>query len=160
MKIISNLTRLFLLEVIILTVISSYVFAQETGGPPPPPIDVKITAENIPQVGEEVKLKIEVIPQEDMHIDIRCLLPEGIRLVEKKGFMVRPCIGRERYRKETQTRYREAVGLWVGPLEGGITREFVFRVMIPDKKRYPFVVCVDALARWGSKEEILIIDIE
>lgn len=159
-KISKSIQSIFLVTGVIWAIFSFCAFTQEGGGPLPPPVEIEFTTENTPRVGEEVTLRLKVTPLEDMHADISCLLPEGIRPIREKGIIVRPCMDREWHRREQQTRYMEAVELWVGPLEGGITKEFVFRVVIPDKERYELIARVEALAKWGVKEEVLVIDIE
>lgn len=158
MKKILKCIQLMLLVIGVTFVVSSYIFVQESG-PLPPPVDIEFTMEDIPRVGEEVTLRLKVTPQEDMHADISCLLPEGIESIREKGLMVRPYRDR-RYGEQQQTRYRQAIELWVGPLKGGATKEFVFRVKVPDKERYELIARAEALAKWGVKEEILVIDIE
>lgn len=141
-----------------------YGLAQEIGlaaaGPQPPPVEINFSIGTIYRVGEEVELKIKVTPKEDMHADISCLLPWGIEPVREEGLMLRPYIGRYPPDIQRQSRYRQEVALWLGPLAGGIAKEFSFRVVIPDKERYEFIARVQALAKWGLKEKSLIIDIQ
>ncbi len=132
--------------------------AASTGGPLPPPVDINFTLENIPSVDEEVVLKLTVTPLEDMHADISCLLPEGIQLVREQGIMVLPA--RDRYFPDTsqeKTLYFEAIELYVGPLQANTTKEFTFRVIIPDNQIYELIARVEALAKWGVREEVLMI---
>ena len=144
-------------------ILCSCGLAQEIGagaaGPQSPPVDITFTVGTIFRVGEEVELKIKVTPQEDMHADISCLLPRGIEPVREEAVIVRPYRGRYPHDIKRRTNYMEAVALWTGPLEGGRTKEFSFRVVIPDKERYEFIARVQALAKWGVKEKSVIIDI-
>jgi hypothetical protein len=59
-----------------------------------------------------------------------------------------------------QKEYRFAAGLWVGPLRAGKTKEFIFHIKIAQKGSYQLVCIVDALAKWGVKEQPLIVNIE
>ena len=165
MKKISKFTQsIFLVTGVIWAILSSYGLAQEIGtgaaGPLSPPVDIEFSVGNISGVGEEVELKIKVTPQEDMHVDISCLLPWGIEPIRERGVMVRPYRSREPYDIEREMRYMEAIQLWVGPLEAGVTKEFSFRVVIPDKERYEFIARVEALAKWGVKEKVFGIEIK
>ena len=135
------------------------VFAQGSGEPQPPPVNIEISMRTISKVGGTVELKIKVTPEEDMHADISCLLPEGIKPVREKGVIVRPCMEREGLDLQQQTRYMEAIELWVGPLEAGATKEFSFQVLIPDKEKYEFIARVEALAKWGVKERVFAVQL-
>lgn len=151
---------------IILTIFFPSTFAQEGGGPLPPPVEIEFTAENTPIVGEEVTLKLIVIPLEDIHADISCLLPEGVRLVEEGVTVCRhnphDDIGRYLYGFdiEDRLRYTREVQLWSGPLEGRITKEFFLQVVVPDKKRYELIIQVEILGEWLVKEKSVVIDID
>lgn len=140
------------------------VFAGEikanTSEPLPPPIDIKFTLENVPIEGGEAIVKLKVTPSEDMHADISCLLSEAVEPVKEGEVVVRPYVGRHPSAGQQSTIYAETVELWVGFLEAGITKEFTFRVIIPDKNRYELIAVVEALAKWGMKEQSLVIDIE
>jgi hypothetical protein len=131
-----------------------------TGGPLPPPVNIEFTVVNTPQAGEETMLKVIVTPLEDMHADISCVLPEGVRLVMEEGLMLHPYMDRHLYNEQEFPLHREAIGLWVGPLAGGESKEFAFRVVISDRGSYGFLAIVEALSKWGIKKEVLVIDIK
>ncbi|TBR18799.1 hypothetical protein EPO66_01135 [bacterium] len=154
---------LFLLG-IISALPSSIIFAQIPGssdsGIPTPPVNIIFTTQNTPQIDVETTLILKVTPLEDMHADISCFLPEGIEPVRENGILARPYANRQQHNQGQQPRYRYAIELWVGPLSAGITKEFTFRVKVPDNKRYELLARVEALAKWGVKEEPLVINIE
>lgn len=96
-----------------------------------------------------------------MHVEITCLLPEGIEPVREKGILVRPYTDNREGRNIDQAmKYTEAVDLLVGELNAGITKEFSFRVVIHNKQKYEIIARVSALVKWGEKEEVLKIDME
>ena len=163
-KIPKILSLVFAAPIIIWTIFLSQGFTQDigtsSGGLQPPPIDIAFTLENSPQAGQEAVLKLKVIPFEDMHADISCLLPEGIEPVREAGVMVRPYEEKHWRNRQQQPSHIEVVQLWVGPLTAGTTKEFVFRVKVPDKERYELIARVEALAKWGIKEEVLVIEIK
>lgn len=133
---------------------------EKRGGRLPPPVDIEATTENTPQVNQEVTLIIRVNPLEDMHADISCLLPEGVKAVRQEGIMVQPCMDRYLHEGHTEKRYNEAVGLWVGPMQGNTIKEFRFKVVMLEKEKYEFIVRFEALAKWGVKEQVFVIDLE
>ncbi len=149
---------------IILRIFSSIGFAQtpvtSANAPQPPPVDIVFTAVNTPIAGQELILTLKVTPLEDMHADISCLLPEGVEPIREDGIMVRPYMDRQPHNQEQQIRYRYAIGLWVGPLTANTAKEFTFRVKASDKGNYGLIAHVEALAKWGIKEEPLAINIE
>ena len=144
-------------------IIFSSVLAQEISPAParplPPPIDIEFDAETTPIAGEETELKLKIIPLENMHTDISCLLPQGVEPVREEGAIVQPCRQEHLLYSQPETIYIEAIRLWVGPLKANIAKEFTFRVIIPDKQKYELIARVEALAKWGVKEVILTIDI-
>lgn len=138
---------------------TNFCFAQGPAvneGIPPPPVEVQFSLVNAPSVGADTLLKVKVKALEDIHVDISCLLPEGIEPIQERGVTVRPyedvggILG-----QQYQTIYAEALELWVGLLKSGTTQEFVFRVKIPDKKKYDLIARIEALAKWGVREEVL-----
>jgi hypothetical protein len=150
---------------VLLNICPSRCLAQsiESGGILPPPVDITLTTQNIPAIGEAVTVVLRVTPLEDMHADIRCLLPEGVKPVMDPGLMVH--LYEDRYLQSEQAFasyppvQREVIGLWVGPLPAGETKELVFRVTITEAGTYEFTAVVEALAKWGIKEETLSINI-
>ncbi|MEK6714495.1 MAG: hypothetical protein AABY43_00405 [Candidatus Omnitrophota bacterium] len=130
--------------------------------PLPPPVNIEFTTENAPSIDTETVLKLKVTPQEDMHADISCLLPEGIEPIRKEGIIILPYDDRGQFFSDgpNQPVYTQKIELWVGPLETGIAKEFTFRVIISDKNKYELIAVVEALAKWGIKEQSLVMDIE
>jgi len=129
--------------------------------PLPPPVNIEFTTESTPAVNTETIFKLKVTPQEAMHADISCLLPGGIEPVRDEGIMALPYEDSYPFpNTESQPIYTQKISLWVGPLEAGITKEFTLRAIIPDKNRYELIARVEALAKWGIKDEILVIDIK
>ncbi|MFH1622390.1 MAG: hypothetical protein ABIA97_04635 [Candidatus Omnitrophota bacterium] len=135
-----------------------------SNGPMAPPLDIAFTLDNTPQVGGEAVLKLIVTPLEDMHLDISCALPDGVMPVMESGIRLQPYENRDINNMEAPTIYqpmcKEVVGLWVGPVAAGQTKEFVFSVTITESGNYEFVAVIEALAKWGIKQEVLIINIE
>jgi hypothetical protein len=107
-----------------------------------------------PKIGEELELKITVIPEEDLTAEITCLLPDGIEIVRQKGLIIMPY----RHRgwpvtQEPQRIYNQALRLWAGPLKAATPQEFAFRVVILQKTTYEFIARVSGLGEWGVKEK-------
>lgn len=124
-----------------------------------PPVNIEFSIDSTPKLGEEVTLRLTITPLEDMHAEISCLLPEGVEVIREKGIMVRPY--RERFHTAQKLpMYRQAVVLSVGPLKGGITKEFVFRAKVSKVGQYELIAQLKALAKWGVKEEFLVLNIE
>ena len=160
-----GLKLIFLITGVIslLFTISTHSVTAENGGPLPPPVEIAFTLENAPQAGGEAILKLIVTPLEDMHLDISCALPEGVMPVMEPGIRLQPYENRDINSMEAPTifqpMYKEAVGLWVGPVTAGQTKEFVFSITITESGNYEFVAVVEALAKWGVKQEILALDV-
>ena len=158
---------IFFLTVVAWIMNSSYVVAQEIGidmrGPQPPPVEISLTMENTAVApGDDIVLHLEVTPLEDMHLDIRCVLPEGVVPAIDPGIMIQPYMGRSMFLDDPFTDMpvqRDSVVLSVGPVVGGQMKEFVFRVTIPAAGSYEFIAVVEALAKWGIKEEVLVIGV-
>ena len=108
-------------------------------------------------------LHLEVTPLEDMHLDISCVLPEGVIPVMDPGIMIQPYVGRSMLNLDDSfidmPMQRDVVVLSVGPVVGGQMKEFVFRVTIPEAGSYEFIAVVEALAKWGVKREKLIVNV-
>ncbi|MEW5759110.1 MAG: hypothetical protein AB1755_06595 [Candidatus Omnitrophota bacterium] len=170
MKKVLKFLQLIFLLMLIFVILFPIVFAQEVKTqeikttfkkPLPPPVEIMFFMKSIPKVGEELTLKMRVIPLKDMPAEISCFLPEGIKPVREKGVTVQSYGKRNGHKKERKMKYRYAMGLWIGPLKAKVTKEFYFRVIILDKGKYELIACVDVLlAKWGVKEEILKINIK
>lgn len=153
---------------VILAWFPSYIAAQEIGvdggGPQPPPVDISLTVENTTIAeNDEVVLYLKVMPLEDMHLDISCVLPEGAVPVKGHGIMVQPYIGRIAYNFDdpfTDTlKQRNSVTVFVGPVVGGQMKEFAIRVVMAETGAHEFIAIVKALAKWGVKEEKFVVNI-
>lgn len=144
---------------VFLVMIYSSLFALEVEGPLPPPVEISFMAEGILQLNTETTIKLRVTPLEDMHAKICCFLPEGIELVRENGILVRPNTDVKTVASDKEIKYSEIIDFWVGPVKGGVTKEFSFRVIFHNKQKYKFVASVEALAKWGEKEELSEIDI-
>ncbi len=143
---------------------SFYAFAQtpktNDNIPLSPPVDIVFTAVNSPAIGQELILTLKVAPFEDMHVEIACLLPVGITVREDEGITVCPFRDSHRFSRQYEGKYYGTALLYVGPLAKGAAKEFIFRLNIPAKGKYELVSYVDALAKWGTKEESLTVDIK
>lgn len=131
------------------------VAAQESQ-PLPPPVDIEFTSEGVSGMAEgELLIKVTVTPQEDMHADIRCLLPEGVEPQDAQGMMVSPSDESRFLDIPSDILYHQVIGLHVGPLKAGISKEFSFRIKITDHEQHELIVIVEALAKWGMKTQRL-----
>ena len=137
--------------------------------PDPPPVTIEMTADKASAfVGDIIEIRIQVTPSEAMHVDIQCLLPEAVKPVRENGVKIRPGKEQQRPRGKSLQKghgrtpapiYKEAVKLWVGPLPAGEAREFAFQVHAERKGAYKLIAIVDALAKWGTKEKDLVINV-
>jgi hypothetical protein len=143
--------------------VGSSAFGQPNSGPLPPPVNIEIATASVPKTGEEIELIIKVTPQEDMHADISCLLPEGVEPIREQGVRIMPFRENQmpinRRQLMRRMNYRFSAGLWVGPLPANQTKEFVLRVNIANPGNYELICRVDALAKWGEKEKIFTINV-
>lgn len=151
--------KTFILLLIFTLFSSSILFAQGISLPQSPPIDIELTANTSLQANGQVEIRVKVTPQEDMHAQISCLLPKEAKLLKEKGVMLSLYHDKYGYNQQRQSQYRYAARLWVGPLEKGKTKEFVFHINISNG-RYEFITVIDALAKWGTKEKSLVVDLK
>ena len=73
--------------------ICSYGFTQTNSEMPEPPVNIELNLPEIVHSGELIEIKLNIIPSEDMHLDVGILLPKGIIPVGG-GFMLKPYQGR------------------------------------------------------------------
>jgi len=149
-----------------LFVINSAAQSAVTGGPLPPPVEITFITQNAPAVGEDIQLILQVTALEDMHADIRCLLPEGVEGVMQPELMVMPVMGGGAplflppdADMSTLPQYTEEIILFTGPLVAGEIKEFTFSVKAHESGHYELAARVQAMAKWGSIDEPLILDI-
>ncbi|MEK7400372.1 MAG: hypothetical protein AAB116_25790 [Candidatus Poribacteria bacterium] len=91
---------------------------------------VKLTLENQPKIGEVAILKLVVSHPYALAKDsIECLLPEGLELINDNNYKVI-------YAETTSGEWMNKVIFYSGSLEGGQEKEFVFKVRIPNGKKY------------------------
>jgi hypothetical protein len=147
--------------VLVVFFVCVHSYAQEAGTTEPlsPPVEIQFNLQNSPVVGGEAKLKLTVRPLQDMHADISCLLPEWIEFVDDGTVNLRPCDENKIFDGGESVVYPEAVELFVGPLAAGTIKVFSFSVRINNKGIYRLIARVQALAQWGVKEEIFIIEV-
>ena len=126
---------------------------------PPPPVELQFSIDNPPAGIGEVKLKLSLKALEDMHADISCLLPEGIEFVDNGSTNLRPSDEVKILDGDKPVFYPEAAELFVGPMVAGTTKEFSFSVRINNKGVYKLIARAQAMAIWGIKEEVLVIEI-
>ncbi len=120
--------------------------------PSPPPVTLVYSVAGTPQAGTPIAINVKVTPQEDMHLDINCLLPQGVEPVYEPGVRIIPYA--EKYTSDTISRrgYLLMAGLWTGPLSAGVIQEFTFHVTVSQKGSYKLICLADALAKWGQQE--------
>ncbi|MGE5279452.1 MAG: hypothetical protein ACM3L6_01740 [Deltaproteobacteria bacterium] len=146
------LALLFLLSVIYVPFADSQ---EEADSILSPPVDIQFTFENTPMVEGEALLKVTVMPQEDMHVDISCLLPEGVEAVLNQGVSVRPHEESHGIDSDLSFSYKDEIILWVGPLKAGEPKEFLFKVKFLGSQNHELVARIKALAKWGVKDQVL-----
>jgi len=143
----------------ILTFLPSSARTQSASGPLPPPVEIILTHKNISESISEITLRMT--PLEDMHVDIKCLLLEGLEGIQGNNLMIMPYIEEmPGSGMASGVNYMESVGLLVGPISAGVTKEFVFTVKENKKQAHEIIVHVQALAKWGIKEENFIINVQ
>ena len=137
--------------------------------PEAPPVNIELTSDQSSAfAGETFKIRVKVTPQQTMHADIRCLLPEAIQPVRNPGIQIWPVAKGKQVRRPEPSNghgrqhlqlYKESVKLWVGLIPAGEVKEFSFLVNAPKKGNYKLIVVVEALAKWGEKEKELVIHV-
>jgi len=138
------------------------LFAQNTPVNPTipvPPVTLEYSLSGTPQAGIPIAITIKVIPQQDMHLDINCLLPQGVQPVIEPGIRIAPYREKFTPNLERQQNYHLGANLWVGPAKAGEAKQFTFHVTAAKSGSYNFVCLADALKQWGQKELDFTIDV-
>ena len=125
--------------------------AQE--GPQPPPVDVGFTLMNNPKVGEDAEVRLKVTPREDMHLDIRILIPEGLETKYEDGFQI------ERDKNlimepVSDEKYNQIITFYVGPVKEGETTEYISHLKILKQQKQKLILQIQDLMKYGFKQEI------
>ncbi len=92
---------------------------------------VKLTMENSPEIGGIAVLKLVVLAGYDVQdADIGCFLPQGLELINDKGYKINFLEPPESGETGNNVKF------YSGSMKKGERREIVFRMCIPDEKRY------------------------
>ena len=142
---------IMLIEILIFC--NSGVNAEEVSGPQPPPVDVEFTLMNNPKVGEEAEVRLKVTPREDMHLDIRILIPEGLETKYEDGFQI------ERDKNlimepVSDEKYNQIITFYVGPVKEGETTEYISHLKILKQQKQKLILQIQDLMKYGFKQEI------
>jgi hypothetical protein len=128
-------------------------------------VEISFTMENTTILaGDEIVLHLNVLPFEYGHLEISCILPEGVMPVMEPGVIVRPYEEREHdivgdpLADLSEQRYE--IILWAGPVFGSENKGFIVRPTIPKTGSYEFAAIVKSLGQWGIKKEKLLIHVE
>ena len=132
---------------------------QSTFNLPAPPVTLEYSVSGAPKAGDQAAITITVTPQEDMHLDINCLLPRGVAPVIEPGVQIVPYREKFTPNLERQKNYRLGANIFTGPLKAGETKAFTFHVVISSSGTYNFVCLADALKTWGQKELDFSVDV-
>jgi hypothetical protein len=133
---------------------SCLLCAQNTEGPQLPPVNVEFKLMNTPQVGGDAEIKLIVTPQEDMHIDISVLVPEGLKARPEDGFPIMPQNNASMNPVSSKSS-AELINFWVGPVKAKDTKEYVFHIKISEQGKHSLVAQIRDLMQYGVKQEVL-----
>lgn len=125
----------------------------------PPPVNMEFTAENTPEAGKEIILKLKVTPLEDMHAEISCLLPQEIEPIIDNNVRVKLYKEKQPISQNLSV-YKQKIVFYTGPLKGGIAREYLFRIKVSDIGKYELIGRAEALAKWRIKDNKLVLNIK
>ena len=160
-KLLKSSLILCTLTAVILLSQSFYAFSKtkqgHAGFTPPPPADIEINTASVEGKSNQLEIRIKVTPQEDMHLDISCFL-QGMRPLMQKGMRLRrnnPRRYMAMHESERNLNSSLNVGLWTGPLKGGISKDLTFRVIMLKAKECKIIANIKGLAKWGIKEKTL-----
>ena len=141
----------FVLLLSVLALSSGELFA---GLPLPPPVDITIQKTFLS--GGEIEITATIIARQDVHLDMSCLLPEGVKVIAERPVLLpggMSSLGNP-FQPGVQ-RYPRALWLWAGEMKRGHRRELSFRVKVTDGKSHQLAVRAKALAEWGIKETVV-----
>ena len=126
---------------------------------PVPPVTLEYSLSGTPQAGTPIAITIKVTPQADMHLDINCLLPQGVQPVIEQGIRIAPYREKFTPNPERQQNYYLGANLWVGLVKAGETKTFTFHITASKSGSYNFICLTDALKQWGQKELDFTVDV-
>lgn len=94
----------------------------------------KLTLENEPKIGGIAILKLSIIASENIDLEktnIGCYIPLGLELIDDMKYEISGDISRD-----AQEIWGNLIILYKGPMKKGEKKEFIFKVRIPDEKKY------------------------
>ena len=133
--------------------------------PPAPPVDIEFMNADASLIGRERILKISILPHEDIHADISCIVPDGVWLVLKPEFVVNQYLEDDLNNELTSTNslitsQKKIISMSTGLLPVGYRKDFIFSIIFTKKGNYELKAIVDPLSKWGIKEKTLMVNIE
>lgn len=150
----------FLSFVLVIFSFAGTLFAQsETEALLPPPVEISFTLQNTSIPGGLVVIKFSARATEDVHVDISCLLPEGVEVVDGGLLNLRSCHEIRNSEVRGPIIYRDEIAFYTGLVSAGATKDFYFTVRITQEGEYALIGRAQALAQWGIKEQVFKIDL-
>ena len=122
--------------------------------PPPPLVDIITDLQDNLELGKEAQMKLEVTANEDLHLEIGILIPEGISF-QKGEYMVRPYRERDPQKRSQRQKYKTEVIFHIGEIKKGETKSFFLNLSADAVGTYEIAGHVFKLVGpWGSKESV------
>jgi hypothetical protein len=124
-----------------------------------PPVSIECSTAGTVQAGKTAKIIIKITPNEDLSLDIYCLVPLGVGPGYAPGLSIMPYREKSSSDPERKANYRLAAGLWSGPLKAGKTKELFLPIRILKKGSYKFIFLADAPGKLSRTESSYTIDL-
>src|SRR3989338_1652104 len=108
-------------------------------------VSVNLSLENEPKIDGIAILKLSIIAPENLDLNktsIGCYIPLGLNLIDDIKFVISDDIS-----QEASEKWGKLIIFYSGPMKKGEKKEFIFKIRIPDEKKYRIGV-------YGSDEEI------
>lgn len=118
----------------------------------PPPVDIVFDISPL-HPDNSVNVTIHVSARDICHARVMVFLPYGVGILPKDRPRCRPYSAMD-FRNKGSVTYRYCINLYTGVLAQGEAKEFSFTVIAEEQKQYPIACAVDALSKWGYKQEI------
>jgi hypothetical protein len=123
-----------------------------------PPVDLDIFYQETGSSGNEVEIFFEITPREDLHLDISCVIPEGVEPELTKELYLRsyrPELPFENFKE--RMKYKNAVTMHAGPVKAGEMMSFSFKVRIDPSRENTFILQAKSVTQSGMQEKLLTI---
>jgi hypothetical protein len=136
--------------------ISPFVLALELQSPP---VEIEFLCENEPNAGGIANILLRISAHENLHAEISIVMEQKIEIIER-GILVGKNMETNPLMKQREISHPRKTVLFVGKIDPGETREFVFSIAIPDVDDYSLIAVVNPLSKWSEKAQELLISVQ